>query len=452
MKKALMMMFAFIMALGANLALASSRTDAMSADPNVVEDYDLIFTFPNKVLEYKNTSDFRLGSLTGGNATQDDWSGVLDGKHEAVGVVGLYLHRPMGILQNWNGKAYNAVLSTAFNDFGFDTFHGAVNGLDNGVINDPTPLFELFWGKSFSSLDLGVKVNYASNSQKNTIDNTTPADTRVYTDKVSALGLQAGVGLKNLGPFSQANFSAGIEIGSIDLEQTDTVTNTFAASLKNDSVNDINVNALLQHDMGENDNLRVFANAEFGTFGIKIADAGSPNGDSVAAKTTSDNINVGLGCNHKVNDGAGLVSAGLKLNVASAKDTASGVLNGVADTADFADLTEETRSSILIPAFLSTEAKVASWLTLRAGASYYLFGTGTRKDTYTGGSQELKNSVGGNVSFNTGFGINWKNWELDTVLDTNVLENNIGSVQPGRGLLFGGNTLTVASADLRYKF
>ena len=61
MKKSLLFLLMGLMAFGGVVkSMASTRLDGMSSDPRLVEDYDLIWLYPNKVLDYKGTADFRM--------------------------------------------------------------------------------------------------------------------------------------------------------------------------------------------------------------------------------------------------------------------------------------------------------------------------------------------------------------------------------------------------------
>jgi hypothetical protein len=477
MKKLLLLMLSFFVALGVGLANASSRSDAMSADINVVEDYDLIFTFPNKVIDYKNIVDLRLNSLSTGSS--DDWGGILDGKFESIGVIGVYVHRSNDDLTNgysWSDVNYqNDALYAVYQN---QSTHGFATAVRHNM-KTPNPLFDLFWGKTFSNLNVGVKVNYADSRDNYTgkYSDNVPEDTSTYTDKnySRAFGIQAGVGMKDLGPFQEANFAAGYSVGTWNDSAVDTYTNGYVGDnyeYKSDGIHAINLNANLRHDIDEANDLKLFANAKFANFGVKGTDwRYSLIADQYAAKTKGTVLNAGFGVNHKVNEGVGLVSAGLKFNLQKYTNTASASHDGVDVNASMVannDLLKQEFTVMDVPLFMSVEAKVKSWLTLRAGASYYLYTKVITKDTYGMGSTDEYYSSNstysdysgnmetmlntGSINFNTGFGLNWKNWVLDCVLDTDVMENNVGSFQPGRGIFFSGNTVTVLYADLKYKF
>jgi hypothetical protein len=474
MKKFLMLMLTCLMALGAGLAKASSRTDAMNADINVVEDYDLIFTYPNKVLDYKNTVDFRMGSLTAG--TSDDWGGILDGKFEQVGVIGVYLHRPNSDIfggEYYSDLASNMVLSSLENWWGSDSYNEMIDMAKN--IATPNPLFDLFWGKQLGKLGVGVKLNYADSKDNGTdgedytaLHGNVASDQ--YVDEARQIGLQVGVGMKDLGPFQEANFAAGYVLGKVQDSYSQVTADHLddAASgvwVRDNGIYAANVNINLRHDIDANNNVKLYANWTVNNFGLKgIDDYDLINGttnprypDSMSEQERYTMFNLGLGANHTVNDGDGLVSAGVKLTMEKDRESASLFMDGqdvVSQIRTYGDdyFTDVKGQMVYLPVFVSVEAKVKSWLTLRAGASYYLFGTESIQYDTPQASEFGSGSVGGTISFNTGFGLNWKNFVLDGVFDTNALENNIANVQPGRGLLFGGNLATVTEADLKYKF
>jgi hypothetical protein len=478
MKKVLMLMLSFLMALGAGLAKASSRTDAMSADINVVEDYDLIFTYPNKVLDYKNTVDFRMGSLTAG--TSDDWGGILDGKFEQVGVIGVYLHRPNTDIMNgvsFSNLGDNEVLSNLIDYRVRRGYTAPGNPVGEYLLNEDipsvNPLFDLFWGKEIAGLSLGVKLNYADNKDNSTEgEDYTALKGDVASDKSTSearqIGLQVGLGKKNLGPFSEANLSVGYSMAKLnDSYQQSTADHAEDVydgwQINGNNIYSANINLNLKHEIDENNNVKLFASFKVDNFGIKAVDQSSMYltypANRIGERETMAIETLGLGFNHTVNDGVALVSAGVKLNHGTWKESASSFMYGVDTVSDMRTIGDPwgyeigmTEGWTELPVFVSVEAKVKSWLTLRAGASYYLFATET--DNYAGaqvGSSESY-SYAENITFSTGFGLNWKNFVLDGVFNTNDLENNIANVQPGRGLLFTGNLVTVTEADLKYKF
>jgi hypothetical protein len=303
----------------------------------------------------------------------------------------------------------------------------------------------------------------------------------VYSNKsvweARQVGLQLGLGLKNLGPFQEANISAGYSRvklqDSYQLVSASDWSNVYYAwSINDDNIYSANVNINLKHDIDENNNIKLFAGFDVDNFGLRGVDQSSMYmtypANRVNVRTTQAMETLGLGFNHTVNEGVGLVSAGLKVVRGTYKESAGSFMynqDTVSEMRTYGDEDEAIEygyEGTEVPAFVSVEAKVKSWLTLRAGAEYVVFGTMTanHKGAQSGWSESMSYAEfmdeymdeSATLSFTTGFGINWKNFVLDGVLDTNALESQIASVQPGRGLLFSGNTVTVVKADLKYKF
>jgi hypothetical protein len=477
MKKVLMLLLSLLMGLGAGLAQASSRSEAMSADINVVEDYDLIFTYPNKTLEYKNTVDYRLEYL---DSTGDDYAGILDGKFTKLGVIGVYMNRPNSDI--FGGEPYysladNSVMQELMYFRSNSGYPAPANAMGAWLVfgeNCPSvdPLFDLFWAKQMGNMGLGVKLSYAENKDNSTYgDDYTALDGGVYSSKSTwearQLGIELGLGLKNLGPFEEANISAGYAKGKVDYSYTRSSSDHiddiyYGYSIKDDAIYSANVNINLKHELDENNNVKLFAAFSVHNFGLRGADgsgwtAGYGQANTIQMRTNGTMSTLGLGFNHTVNEGAGLVSGGLKVVHVAGKESAGSFVYGL-------DTVSEMRTyganyaigyaldQTYVPAFVSVEAKVKSWLTLRSGAEASLWGTETYTDNGAqwGSTDSYSNSS--NFSWSAGFGLNWKNFVLDGVLDTYDLQNQISSVQPGRGLLFDGDLVTVYKADLKYKF
>src|ERR1035441_7315145 len=187
MKKALAFLFIGLMAFGASVkAMASARIDSMSTDVREVEDIDLIWLYPNKVLEYKNTADFRLnpglGNAFGGGTAE--WGGVIAEEMSLGGVVGAYVNRP------------NFALTTA------SGLIGVINNFRNparyyftapgGTTANATPnIVDIFWAKDLSGTGLGIHVNYG--------------DSGIAAIQSEDLGLDLGLGFTGAGPFSELN-------------------------------------------------------------------------------------------------------------------------------------------------------------------------------------------------------------------------------------------------------
>src|SRR5690349_19857828 len=105
MKKFCLFIFLGTLVLGTAMkALADSRLDGMSADARAVEDMDLIWLYPNKALQYKNTVDIRLTNSDSGyystwNGDYNEWGGILKDAGD-IGVLGVYSGRPQ--IENWD--------------------------------------------------------------------------------------------------------------------------------------------------------------------------------------------------------------------------------------------------------------------------------------------------------------------------------------------------------------
>ena len=96
MKKVLLAMMVGLTAFGISMkASASARLDSMTADSREVDDIDLIWLYPNKVLDYKNTVDFQLAPDGDFGEGTDEWGGVLTELSPDLGVLGVYVNRPL---------------------------------------------------------------------------------------------------------------------------------------------------------------------------------------------------------------------------------------------------------------------------------------------------------------------------------------------------------------------
>jgi len=446
MKKLLLLMLSFFMALGAGLANASTRSDAMGATGflNVVEDYDLIFTYPNKVLDYQNTVDYRIQ----GSATTDDWGGVLDGKNKNFGVLGVYLNRA-SMVQSFTGLvAANSKIKA---------------GSNFATIKNPTPLVDLFWGKEISSMNIGVQVSYADEKGNNNTIAAAPAGTTTVEvkDFSRQIGIRAGAGLKDLGPFQEGNIAVGYTLASVENSSNTSGVTVGNWKAQGDGIHKLDVNANVRHDLDENNNLKLFAGFTAGQFGLKEYRTAAAGNETWTGKSSASTIVIGLGENHTVAEGAGLVSGGVRADIVSGK--LKGTHATAAGVADVTNGDELKSSSLQLPIFVSTEAKVKNWLTLRAGVDYFIYTkattktpttTGTSPTTTTTTVESYTTDANGTFAFNAGFGLNWKNWTLDGRLTTSNLETNLCDFTPGKGIFYAGTTgnLVLTSIDLRYKF
>ena len=405
MKKGLMLLVAGLMAFGATVsAMASARLDSMSTDAREVEDMDLIWLYPNKVLEYKNTVDFRLNSDNYGdygNGT-DEWGGVIADESALGGVLGVYVNRPNEL----HTASHDTVDSM---DFARDPIRYTWTGVGGDYHFEFNNILDLFWAQNVGGADLGVHVNYGNNH-----------GTGIFWDDDS-MGLGVGLGLGAVGPFSQLNIHADYDAGHMTRHDPTPVHDNGIYSIK--------LGALGQADLSTDNYARVFADL-------------SLNQDN---RTDWDGYNfsdftalVGASCNHKVNGGKGLVSTGLIADYVGSSEKGSGI-------------TEDIWNLVWTG---SVESEVSSWLTLRAGIQKAI----VSRDYFSDPAQYF-DSANDNVKFSTGFGITWENFTLDGDVDVASLENSIADVAPGNGIFFSnptgtndGNMFFVTSADLRYKF
>lgn len=485
MKKLLLLLMVGFMAMAATVAMAqsSARLDGMSQDARLVEDYSLIFPYANKVVQYKNTVDSRLGVA----GVADNWYGVLDGKHEKIGVLGIYVYRPWDM-----GTWLTTVTSLGGANLGYA---GGTSSAMVANILTPENKLDLLWGKDMSGGTLGVWINYGDNKPTANNTDTTYTDgnaddahtnaTNVNTASVIGIGL--AYGKADLGPFSEADFHASYQTGSFERSVDSTSYSAAGAktaadtsSVKSDGISRIMVGALLQHDMDENNNLRVFIDATLGTLDAVLAEQFDGNGDGsitsnaadrkgdVTAKNSATDITLGLGCNHKVNDGAALISGGLKVNISSSSAEITGTQQngGVATATLLAYGTDKSEASNMsVPVYLSVEGKLLKWLTLRTGVSKALFAanktTATNyldpNATVTANTDtsvtETKSTVTGALTYNSGLSVAYKNWTLDGVIAAGTMEAKLRSGDAGAGLLYApGTVVTLTTLDLRYKF
>lgn len=296
MKKGLLLLVAGLMAFGATVsAMASARIDSMSSDPREIEDIDLIWLYPNKVLEYKNTVDFRLNEggfeKDFGDGT-DEWGGVIAEESVLGGVLGVYVNRP---------------------NVSFTSAHSTVNGPDD--FNDPLRyyfsnvagdkhfadiqnVFDLFYAQNIGGADLGVHLNYGDNANTGGF----------FAEDV--WGLSVGLGFANVGPFSQLNLHADYDMGHFTANE--------ATPIHDNGVYAIKLGALAQADLSTDNFTRLFAD-----FSLNQDNRTDWDDEDLSSFTGL----IGASCNHKVNGGKGLVSTGLIFDYVngSDKDTTNSV-------------------------------------------------------------------------------------------------------------------------------
>ncbi len=394
--------FAFLIAgmiwVAVNDAWSDTRIDSLSSDPRFTEDLDLIWMYPQKVIQYQDTADFRLnnpavvslgdqygfGSLGAGasGSHQYEWGGVIDGKQKDVGVLGAYVNRPFVPL-------YYTVYGEYWRPVGGTTAWGS-SAL-------PANKLDLFWAQSFGTTDFGIRLNYGGMQNSG-------------TDYSRTLGVDTGIGFKGGGAFSEANFHAGYTFGTFQ---------NGATGIRSNGIFSLSLGSLLQHDMGPDDNLRLF-----GDLGLDQYQ------DTSGFDTTQTLATLGVAINHAVHSGRGLVSTGLVTSGGGGNNKTNWSVgwNG------------------------SVEDSLIDWLVLRAGLFKSIF------DQQSSGGVVSDLTVPNTVVFSVGAGLHLENWALDTRLLVNSLESNLITPAPGEGILFAQSNpsktfiVTLIEADLRYSF
>jgi len=408
MKKGLWMLLAGLMALGTSVsAFASARLDSMATDARQVGDIDLIWLYPNMVTEYKNTVDFRLYPYGDQGDSENEWGGALVEVDPDFGVLGAYVNRPVdedsvNFDLTDHGRVrpffrYNQ--GQVGNEPGFDKFGAGFASVYSNQV-------DLFWGKNLASGgNFGVHFNYGNGAS---------AGTNVFA-------LSVGAGLGNVGPFGDLNVHADYEMENFEVAND--------PNEKSNGVYTAKVGALSTSSLSANNDLRLYADLQFDGFGV----------NNIPNVTYSDyGAVVGAAINQKIDGGKGLFSTGLSVNY----------IDGTSPHAD-ADF-EEAEWDVLWNT--SLEAPVADWLTVRAGLTKDIIARLYDRGSGFYGDGSWLNNAGNNVRFSTGFGINWQNFTLNTSVEAESLENSITDVQPGRGIFYTGDIVTVETADLSYKF
>lgn len=275
MKKVLLMLLAGFMALGVSFkANASARIDSMSTDVREVEDLDLIWLYPNKALEYKNTVDFRLNAAGGafGNGT-GEWGGVIADESSSLGgVLGVYVNRP--------------------------TVLPAVPNSD----------VDIFFASGMGDGSIGLRLTYG--------DNGVP---QMPTQQTTIAGLGLGVGFANVGPFGQLNVHLDYGMQNITQIPASAVTN------KDNGIYQVTLGALGQADLSDTSFVRTFLDLEMDQMNLT---------DLLATNNSDFKGSLGVALSHKVNSGKGLVNTGLILGFDNATDKAIGATTTVTTNID----------------------------------------------------------------------------------------------------------------------
>lgn len=258
-------------------------------------------------------------------------------------------------------------------------------------------MLDAFWAQPIGGADLGMHLNYGEFWNGNQQD--------------EQWGLSLGLGFANWAGFDQAN----IHLDYSFISALGTVTN-----VRDNGIWTAQVGVLGQTQLDSPDALRLF--------GELRQDVCHFGGEDV--ETTASYLGAEL--NRKVFDGKGLVVTGLTLDYASS--TYTGTKEKIVDWVLFWNG--------------GVESQVADWLTLRSGLDANVV---SRQYDSTA-SPTYGTDIYHNVYYTAGFSINWQNFTLNAAVNIADLESQLSGIQPGRGLFFPGNTLTVDYADLKYKF
>jgi hypothetical protein len=422
MKKGLLTLLAGVMAFGVAVqSMASARIDSMASDPRQVEDIDLIWFYPNKVLQYKGTVDIRFqeGAPGGtgypnnggwGNGT-GEWGGLLE-EVEGIGIIGAYVNRPAML-----NTAASYAFGTGANLSTSRSYWSPVGNIQ-AYLPGPVPdnKIDLFWANELENANVGVHVNYG--------------DVDTNTFQRQTIGIGVGLGLTELGPFNEANFHANYAM----LSSTFTPISPDGES---DGISTIKAGALLQADAGSDIAVRTFVDLVMN--GTKI--------EEIAVDMSDFGVVLGLSCNHSVNGGKGLVSHGLKLDYFNATDN-------------------EADTSMVSYALLwnvSLETQVANWLSLRLGLVKTLLSRVYVEGGVDPWFDDSLNTPPGAENqdsiFTTGLAVNWQNFVLDCTLNAWSLERLIAGPNAGAGIFYpggqgatGNGIVIVSQADLKYRF
>jgi hypothetical protein len=395
--------------------LASARLDGLSANVREVEDMDLIWLYPNKIIQYKNTVDFRLGDNFDPFSTpgRNEWGGVITGEM-GLGVIGVYVNRPFVMPSAWAPLATPAF--TPFTFFPAMTFDYFFVGGSVLLTMSNNQHLDVLWADSLGGgADLGVHVSYLNNFGLYPYG----VDSQTY-----ALGV--GLGLSDFGPFSQFNLHVDYGFQNI--------AGSFGGPpSKDNGIYTLKAGFLAQAELGKDLFLKPFVD-----FQLDKTDLGglspSPFGSNGWA------LVLGTTCNHSILAGKGLVATGLSFGYNNNHFDDPGVF--------FVGSFDEILYQLVWNAFM--EAEVYDWLTLRGGVATNLMARG-----YNDGNPLLPvwyDMSTSNVVYSVGFSLNWQNFTLDGGVQASSIEDSINNVQPGAGLFFPGSILTVTTADLKYKF
>jgi hypothetical protein len=434
----------------ASVAKADARLDGMGADVRQVDDVDGIWLYPNQILQYKNTVDFRLAPTGEGSTPEtgtavgtNEWGGVIHDLGDDFGTIATYVNRPSAI-SNVAGSLLIAPISAIKPIFG--TVANTVGSFTN--IYAPSSNADVFWGHTnFLGLgDAAIHLNYGDNEA---ISSAYSLGGVATPQNVSSQVWGLSFGL-NLGSF--LGFASQ---GHIDYSEDFLTLNRVASKGNNTPLTDngvytIKLGWLGQNTLNDKDNLRVFADLQYDNDSLPTGWTSNATGVGVPTGGQSANdleVLLGSSIKHNITD-KGFVNTGLELEYDGGQSVAS-----------------NSYSSWTFLWNANVESALNSFLTMRAGLEKIIVNrtyTSTPPgSTYFDNSTTLQTlgAVNGNnnVAFTLGGSINVENWTLDTQVAVSAFDGAIANVAPGSGVFFSpvaGTTsiLTTTEADLRYKF
>lgn len=499
MKKLLLLLLIGFMAV-APMASASIRTDGMGIMPQQAEDLDLIWLFPQKVTEY-SVVDYRMEYL----GDTDEWGGIIH-NDPYLGHWGLYVARPFNNMDDYNSTGYPYIAArggsilTGRMSWGdrlslFDSGSGPASMI--GMMLDivqPQNKIDLFKAFEAGNGTLGLHINYAAAGGSGSLtDNEGDASGPEPGDMVSVemklktrvIGLDLGYSISDLGPFKTFDMAAGYSMGTVDGEMLANIQNaadtgTFTpevGTLEGDGISEIRLNLRGVKEASEDTDVLVNLNARMSKLAVNMIEEdmdgnevlGDNDGEVWMYSTEYKNTfaELGLACNHSVNNGMAKVVAGLNFTYSKSAYTFGEFYNlapsTVADQIDNgAGSTEMTQSFLGVWANVGVEANLLKWLQFRAGMSKDLIGNW--KMTYNEPYSLIANAYESSEEFEMsmtpmssaalltfGVGVNYKNWNIDLLLTKYGIENFLSDGNFGEGLLYSGDVVgDIVKGQIKY--
>lgn len=492
MKKALLLLLVAFMAIAPMAATASVRTEGMGIQAQQSDDLDLIWLFPQKIDEY-SVVDYRLSYL----GSDDEWGGIIH-KDQYLGSWGLYLGRPFNGSDSFTYGAYPYVDAHAFGItdglMSWDDQLSMFGASLNTTINDPKNKFDIF--KTFKAGNgvLGLHLNYADTRQSEKYTNTqgdangfTPGETvdgEAHQNN-SVIGVDLGYGLSDVGPFNALDLALGYSTGSVDYMTTANVWNAAdtasyipsTETMEGDGISEIRINLRAKKEADENTNMMINLGVKMDKLAVidttKNMGGNEVLGDAAgevykwASERKGTLIELGVNCDHKVNNGMGRVVAGLTFLTGSTtwtwsqmtslanSTTADQITNGAGDT-------EVKLATMVVFGNVGVEANLLKWLQFRAGMSKDLLGSvkfsGTDPNTLVTNAYQNKEET--EMTFQStgdypvlmtfGLGLNFKNWNVDLLVTKSAIEDLLSAGNLGGGLLYDGSVINPIKAQLKY--